>query len=404
MVVYLVISRMKKFICTIVLFLAFVFCRAQEILSQPDAQLLTKIPFKQYSGGVMVIKAGFGHIPDTLNFILDTGSGGISLDSATCEEFNVALKATDTTITGIGGVHKVPFAFDLPLNLNGLTVKHLNFHVNDYSILSSVYGEKVDGIIGYSFFSRYIVKINFDSNQVEVYSPGKIKYPDGGTLLRPAFTALPIQWLLVKDKRKMNFNFYLDTGAGLCFLMSEKFAQDSGILLARRRPLITQAEGMGGKLQMRLTVIKEVKIGPYRFNHVPTYLYKDDNNVTSYPFIGGLVGNELLRHFNLTLNYPNHEIHLLPNSHFTDQFDYTYTGLGIYVVDGKIMITDVVDGSPADRGNFKVGDEIFSVGTNLSHNIQVYKNILQNPDEDIKVMIRRDDKLILLNIRTISID
>ncbi|MEI9955299.1 MAG: hypothetical protein WDM90_03100 [Ferruginibacter sp.] len=59
-----------------------------------------------------------------------------------------------------------------------------------------------------------------------------MSYPKDGTTLHPVFTALPIQWLNIKDRRKMGYNFYFDTGAGLCFLMSEKFAQDSGILLS----------------------------------------------------------------------------------------------------------------------------------------------------------------------------
>ena len=47
--------------------------------------------------------------------------------------------------------------------MGGLTIDSLDFHVNDYDILSSVYGDRIDGIIGYSFFSRYIVKIDYDS-------------------------------------------------------------------------------------------------------------------------------------------------------------------------------------------------------------------------------------------------
>lgn len=395
---------MRKLYWTILLVFSAYISPAQEILSQPDAKLITRFPFKQYSGGVMVVRARFANIPDTLNFILDTGSGGISLDSSTCIEFNIPLKPTDTTITGIGGIRKVPFAFDKELHLPGLTVKHLNFHVNDYDVLSSVYGEKVDGIIGYSFFNRYIVKVDFDSNMVEVYSPGKMSYPNGGTTLHPVFTALPIQWLHIKDKKKTNFNFYFDTGAGLCFLMSEQYAQDSGILLHRRKPVITQAEGMGGRLQMRLTLVKEVKIGPYRFRNVPTYLYEDLYNVTSYPFVGGLIGNDLLRRFNLVLNYPNREIHLLPNSHFNDYFDYAYTGLGIYYINGKVMIEDVVPGSPADIAQLKVGDEIVSVGGNLSHNIQIYKNLLQAPNEEIKMIISRNEKLVVVNLKTLSIE
>lgn len=394
---------MRKILFITLFSLAAARAGAQEILSQPDARLLTRFPFKQYSGGVMVVQARYGNIPDTLNFILDTGSGGISLDSMTCEEFHIPLVATDTTITGIAGIRKVSFAFNQKLFLPGLTVDHLNFHVNDYSVLSSVYGEKVDGIIGYSFLSRYIVGIDFDSSMISVYSPGNFDYPPTGTVLHPVLTALPIQWLNIKDKAKTGFNFYMDTGAGLCFLMSEQYARDSAILLSRRKPVVTQAEGMGGKLQMRLTLIKELKIGPYRFHQVPTYLYTDLYNVTSYPYTGGLIGNDLLRRFNMVLNYPRREIHLLPNTHFYESFDYAYTGLGVYYVDGKIIAEDVIKGSPADQAGIKVGDELISVGKNISNNIQAYKNILQTPNEEIKLIVKRDSRLIELVIHTLSI-
>jgi len=36
--------------------------------------------------------------------------------------------------------------------------------------------------------------------------------------------------------------------------MSEQFVKDSGILLSRRKPVKTQAEGMAGKFLMKLTV------------------------------------------------------------------------------------------------------------------------------------------------------
>lgn len=376
---------------------------AQEILSQPDARFITKFSFKLFSGGVIVVQARFENIKDSFNFILDTGSGGISLDSSTCAEFNIITKASDTTITGIGGIKKVHFIFDKSLKLPGLTLQHLNFHVNNYEVLTSVYGEKIDGILGYSFLNRYVVKINFDSNHIEVFSPGKMKYDNGGTLLHPVFTSIPIQFMRIRDRIKMDYNFYFDTGAGLCFLMTERFAADSAILLKKRKPLITQAEGMVGRLQMRLTVMREVKIGPYRFRNVPTYLYKDDFNVISYPFAGGLVGNDLLRRFNMVLNYGQREIHLLPNTHFTDLFDYAYTGLGIYYIDGKIIVIDVIDDSPAQKAGFIAEDEVISVGNNLSHNIQSYKNMLQIPNQKIKVIVKRGKDLLQLLLKTESI-
>ena len=98
---------------------------------------------------------------------------------------------------------------------------------------------------------------------------------------------------------------------------------------------------------MLLTIMKEVKIGPYRFRKVPTNILDDEFNATSYPFLGGLIGSDILRRFNMTINYPKREIHLLPNSHFRDEFDYSYTGMNMFYVDGKIMADDVIEGSPA---------------------------------------------------------
>ena len=377
---------------------------AQEILTPlAKARLLTTFPFTQYSGGVMVVRAKLNDIADSLNFILDTGSGGISLDSTTCANLKIKLVPSDTVITGMGDSHKVNFAFNQTLYFPGLIVKNLNFHVNDYEVLTSVYGQKIDGIIGYSFFKRYIVKINFDSSSIQVFSPGEMQYPREGILINPVFTTLPIVSLNIKDKRKINFNYYFDTGAGLCFLMSDKFAQDSSVLLPRRKPLFTQAQGMGGKLQMRLTVVKFVEIGRYKFRNVPTYLYSDDYNVTSYPVVGGLLGNDLLRRFNLIINYPKRQIHLLPNSHFADQFDYTYIGMATYYVNGNVVVDDVIPGSPSAKGGILKDDIIVGINNNFSNNIMQYKDILQTVREKIKLIIRRNGELIQLSIKPISI-
>jgi hypothetical protein len=394
----------KKILFLIVFAISGTACSAQEILNPEEkAEFITSFPFVQYSGGVMIIKALLNDIPDTLNFVLDTGSGGISLDSTTCAKLKIPIRPSDTVITGMGQSHKVSFAFKQTLHLPGLTVKGLNFHINDYDVLTSVYGEKIDGIIGYSFFSRYIVKLNFDSLILEVYRPGAMVYPKGGTTLHPIFTTLPIQNVELKDKKKIDFNFYFDTGAGLCFLMSDQFVEDSGILLPKRKSFETQAEGLGGKLQMRLTVIKMVKVGRYRFRNVPTFLFNDEYNVTAYPNIGGLLGIDLLRRFNMIINYPKREIHLLPNSHFADEFDYAYTGLAVYFVDGFILVDDVVPGSPAEKAGILKDDIIIAVNNNFSNNIVKYKEILQTAKKKIQIIINRNGELYRLIIQPKSI-
>ncbi len=374
------------------------FCYGQEMYEKP-AELITKFPFRQLSGGVVVVQAKFDTISQDLNFLLDTGSGAISLDSSTTVEFNIPHIPSGRTINGIAGVRDVDYSTNQSLVFPGLKVDSLDFYINDYDILSSVYGLKIDGIIGYSFFSRYIVRVDFDSLVVEVYSPGAIKYPRNGYLLHPLFTALPIQSLLIKDARTVNGNFYIDTGAGLCFLMSKQFEEDSAVLKKRRKPVSIQVQGLGGKKQMLLTIMKEVKIGPYRFRKVPVNVLDDEYNATSYPFIGGLIGNDILRRFNMIINYPKREIHLLPNGHYRDEFDYSYTGMNMFYVDGKIIADEVIKGSPAYEGGLKKGDVIIAVNNNFSNDIGAYKNLMQVVGEKITLIVSRDNVPMVLAFR-----
>ena len=253
--------------------------------------------------------------------------------------------------------------------------------------LSEVYGVQIDGIIGYSFLRQFILSIDSDSLMMTVYSPGRIHYPREGFVLRPDFTTLPIVPLILRDDHHTEGRFYFDTGAGLCFLMSKNFVTDSAVLLKDRKPVLTEAEGLGGKALMSLTVIRALHLGPYVFHQVPTYILNDEYNVTSYPGIGGLIGNDILRRFNVIVNYPFREIDLTPNSHFRDLFDYSYTGMSIYFIGGRVMITDVQEDSPASQAGITPGDELFAVDNNFSHNIQTYKNLLQNAGVRLKLMV-----------------
>src|SRR4051794_11051512 len=226
------------------------------------AKHLTTVPFTMLTGGIVIIRASLDSFSDSLNFILDTGSGGISLDSSTCSRLGIKLQHTKMTIRGIAGIRTVDFAYGHTLNLPGLAVSSLDFHVNDYNILTSVYGLKIDGIVGYSFFRRYIVKLNYDKNVMDVLTTGAFKYPHGGTLLKPQFSTLAMQSLYVKDLRAVTYRFFYDMGAGLCMLLSRSFVEDSAVLKTNKRMFETQAQGLGGKAEMSLTVLQQIRIGP----------------------------------------------------------------------------------------------------------------------------------------------
>lgn len=392
----------KKFLLLILLLVRLVAAGAQEEFIEPS-RLLTRFSFTQLSGGVVLLQGRFNEFKDTLSFILDTGSGGISLDSSTVEYFGLKGTPSNRTIRGIAGIRNVSFLHNSTLHLPGLSIDSLNFHINDYSLLTSVYGEAIDGIIGYSVFSRYIVKVNYDSLKIEFWTKGAMKYPRGGHLLKPNILTLPVHPARVKDHVTLDSRFLIDLGAGLNVLFSEDFIKDSSLLKKNRKLYVKEAEGLGGKVDMFVTVIKEFKLGPYKFRNVPVNVFRDEYNVTSYPHLGGLIGNDLLRRFNTIINYEKKEIHLLPNGHFNDYFDYAYSGIELYYVDGQIIIGDVAKDSPAENVGLLEGDIVVSINKNFSQSMTQYKLALQNAGDKLKIIVQRGGQLLEFNIRVKNI-
>lgn len=357
------------------------------------SRFLTKFPFIQLTGGVVLLQARFDTYSDTLNFILDTGSGGISLDSLTAAYFGLKGEPSDRTIRGIAGIRNVRFLNNRKLHFPRLTIDSLNFHINNYDILTAVYGERIDGIIGYAVLNRYIVKLNYDSTQIEFWTKGAIKYPRGGHLLKPSISSLPVHTARVKDEKAVESRFLIDLGAGLNVLFNRDFIKDSSLLKKKRKLYTKEAEGLGGTVDLHLTVMKELKLGPYRFRNVPINIFDDEYNVTSYPHLGGLIGNDLLRRFNIILNYEHREFHLLPNSHFYDQFDYSYSGIELYMVNGHIIIGDVAKDSPAEKAGLIEGDVVVAINKNFVQNMTLYKAALQNTG-NVQIIVLRNDKLV----------
>lgn len=369
-------------------------CAAQK------GERIGRFTFREFSGGVVLLKVKFEDVPDSLNFILDTGCGACSLDSLTCTEFGISARPTDSVVSGIGGRRRAYLISNRSVNIQGVNIKGLDFYLNDYALLSSVYGIKIDGLLGYNFFKQYVVAIDYEHSVIDLYKPDGFQYPPGGQILRPSLHTIPFEVHEVNDNRRMQPSLYYDSGAGLPLLLSERAVKDSNLLISNRVPVVVQAEGMGGKVQMRLTVLKEFRLGKYKFKNVPAYLYSDHLNILTYPMVHGILGNEIMRRFNVIYNYPHAEIYIKPNKRYNTPFDYSYTGMSFYDHDGKVIVEDIVSGSPADVSGFLSGDEIVGIGINFSGNVQEYKDMINVPDTTLKIAIRRKGALESVLMRT----
>jgi hypothetical protein len=371
----------------------------------PTDRFLGSIRFRVLIGGIVIGKIRLGDFPDSLNFIFDTGCGGISLDSMTAKRLKLVPHPSSSYIRGIAGMRREELLDGMQLKVGTVTLDSIKMQVNNYDILTSVYGEQIDGILGYTFFSRYLVRVDYDSSRIDIYSNGPVNYPKGGYLLRPLLAGLPMMEGRLNDARDINTRFYFDTGAGLCLLFSSEFTADSAVFgPKKKRPVRAEGAGLGGKKEMQLTTLKSFSIGPFRFHQIPTYVFDDSYDVTNYPQLGGLIGNDLLRRFNLILNYARSEIYLVPNGSFNQPFDYSYSGVTIALIGGKILVTDVMKDSPGEEAGFREGDVVLEVNGDAGQDMQVYQGLMRTIGPRVRVRVRREEgEVALLSLKVKSI-
>jgi len=94
-------TKLKLFSLVILMNISVLQIYGQVQLTNQPAKLLEKVPFSVLTGGVIMVTGQLKSYPDSLHFILDTGSGGISLDSLTCIRLGIDLEASDIFIRGL---------------------------------------------------------------------------------------------------------------------------------------------------------------------------------------------------------------------------------------------------------------------------------------------------------------
>jgi len=85
--------------------------------------------------------------------------------------------------------------------------------------------------------------------------------------------------------------------------------------------------------------------------------------------------------------------YLTPNSHYFDGFDYSYSGIELYFINGQIVVGDVAKDSPAETSGLREGDIVISINNVFNQSLTQLKTALQNANERIKIIVRRDGEL-----------
>ncbi|MEH6587114.1 MAG: aspartyl protease family protein [Halioglobus sp.] len=375
----------------------FVYDNAVSSYSWTSPQQQTTVPFTLIDNHIILPVQVNGS--ETMSFVLDSGAGAtVVMDSRKTR--SLALQSSSQiTVSGVG-TGPDPVANIVrdtrltlgSLQLEGQSVVHLPIDSVPFFIdLDDVY---FDGVIGAPFFSRFTVAIDYDLMQVTFSEPATAQ--DDETLASD-WHSIPLEIqggvpylaaeLTNTDGELVAVRLLADTGARGAVLLSHGTHQGLPLPTAYFE---TMSQGLSGDIAGRMTMSDSLVLGNYPLEVLPVdYALaggEDESNSN------GLVGNEVLRRFNLIFDYHNERLLLSPNQLFTEPMFADRSGLQIRPHQLGGIIRQIAPGSGASDSGLQVGDIITTFNTTpvSMHTIGELKRALASDAASIELCWHSD--------------
>ncbi|WP_169316170.1 aspartyl protease family protein [Mucilaginibacter paludis] len=306
------------------------------------------------------------------NFILDTGVDlMIITDPALVDSLNITNKRLiRVTGMGEGNDFEAYLTSALKVSMPNVIGEHISAAIlkKDEFGLSNYAGINIHGLLGYEFFSSFSVRVNFMDSTITMASPRDMRLFKRGDKIqmsiedhKPYITSrISISGKTPEKENKL----ILDLGAGHPLSLENLIGENKGL------PEKFIASNLGisltGPINGFLSRIDQIEIGKYRITNVITSFPDYDTvkkNLIAVKRNGNL-GMEILKKFNLIIDYQNGILYLKPNLSFKDQFEHDMSGME-YFADGPglthIIINNVERGSAAAEIGLKKGDELVKI-------------------------------------------
>jgi predicted aspartyl protease len=339
----------------------------------------TTLPFELVDDHIILPVRVNGSEP--LNFVLDSGAAAtVILESRLTNSLDLKMGG-ELPISGVGTgpdpVAHIVKVSDLSvgkIHIKGLSLVYLPLEsVPFFENLDEVY---FDGVIGAQFFERFVVAIDYDRQLISFSEPDS-KFAIAATddakwdeLPLQITGGLPYLTTTVDSFSgdEVSVTLLVDTG----YRGPVSLTPDTHDSIEPPQQFFSMVgQGLSGDVEINVGMTESFHIGKIELDSLPvSYSIQggesdDDSN--------GLLGNEVLRRFNVVFDYPNERMLVSPNDSFAEPIHADRSGLLIRPHLLGAVVKSIAPGSAAANTELQVGDIITSINDDAMTRLSIMK-------------------------------
>ena len=437
---------LNVFYCTVLTALFFnTSVKAQQGFRLPAGVKKATVSFELINN-LIIVPLELNGIP--LSFILDTGVNKPILFSAGTADSLLIKNAKEIYLRGLGEGNAVKAYY-----ASGNRIKINKIYSNDQDLymildeeinLSPSLGIPVHGIIGYDLVKDYIVRINYSNKKIIFYRPGDYTYKkckkceDFDLEITKNKPYVNTKITIDENGNEVNAKLLIDSGSSDALWLFKD--ESKGIKIPEKKFEDFLGKGLSGNIHGKRSKINKFSIGRFAINDVKVS-FPDSlglKHLHNFNDRNGSLGGDILKRFNVILNYPQQKIRLRKNGNFKAPFKFNMSGIELqhdgirvvkeiekgiqrferkntgnniniklienveFVVHPAIAIVEVRKDSPADLAGLKEGDVIIYVNGKGTHEYslqEVNEFLNEKPGKKIRLVIDRQGILLRFDFK-----
>jgi TPR repeat protein len=250
------------------------------------------------------------------------------------------------------------------LGLPGMTLRNTRWILNRNFNLDGSLGVPLVGILGVDLVKNLVVRVNYVAHTIEFIAPRAFTPPGFNTTSLPMEVAQMrpiVKATVINNGVEGTGPFLVDSGSSAAISLTKSFQEGNpGLNIASLT--VSGAAGEGGTMKLSTGICSSLVLGGLTLPNAQVDL--NASNQGALTNIGGTIGGEIWRRFDVVYDFPHQRIYLQKNAEFAAPYNYATAGMHVVATGANydtLTIHEILPGSPGEAAGFQTGDVIVKI-------------------------------------------